>query len=82
MTAQLKQGLSFQLSSKRTLNLTSSELRDFWLADQAADEARDMIDELMKMHGVLAAQIPSLPVWLPACVSIYRVPCRASFGMN
>ena len=36
---------------RRTLNFTSSELRDFWLADQAADEARDMIDELMKMHA-------------------------------
>ena len=38
-------------AGRRTLNFTSSELRDFWLADQAADEARDMIDELMKMHA-------------------------------
>jgi hypothetical protein len=37
-------------AGRRTVNFTSSELRDFRLADQAADEARDMIDELMKMH--------------------------------
>jgi len=36
---------------KRTVNFNRSELRDFRLADQAADEARDMIDELMKMHA-------------------------------
>lgn len=35
---------------RRIANTTNSELRDFWLADQAAEEARDMIDELMKMH--------------------------------
>ena len=36
---------------RRIVNFNNGELRDFRLADQAADEARDMIEELKKMHA-------------------------------
>ena len=36
---------------RRIVNFTNGELRDFRLADQAADEARDMIEELKKLHA-------------------------------
>ena len=36
---------------RRIVNFTNAELRDFRLADQAADEARDMIEELKKLHA-------------------------------
>jgi hypothetical protein len=45
-------------AGRRAVNFTSSELRDFRLADQAADEARDMIEELFDLEQIISAQQP------------------------